>query len=190
MADPPESLEEELRDWLDTSSSKGVGWKGPDGQRTESVGHASGRRLVTILRKAPGERTADDDTVYVRASGFDAVKAKKDAVLSVVRVDTYDEALKMVNDNPYGNGVAIFTRDGGAARRFQSEVEVGMVGVNVPIPVPIGAFSFGGWKDSLFGDAHIYGPESIHFYTRSKVVTTRWPDHTQSQVDLGFPANH
>ncbi|HWS49581.1 MAG TPA: CoA-acylating methylmalonate-semialdehyde dehydrogenase [Microbacterium sp.] len=111
-------------------------------------------------------------------------------VLSIVRVGTYAEAVALVNANAYGNGTAIFTRDGGTARQFEFDVEVGMVGVNVPIPVPVGAFSFGGWKDSLFGDSHIYGPESIHFYTRSKVVTTRWPDHTPSQVDLGFPSNH
>ena len=92
-------------------------------------------------------------------------------VLSVVRVDTYDEAIRMVNDNPYGNGVAIFTRDGGAARKFQFEVQVGMVGVNVPIPVPVAYYSFGGWKASLFGDTHMYGPDGIHFYTRTKVVT-------------------
>ncbi|GAB3596955.1 CoA-acylating methylmalonate-semialdehyde dehydrogenase [Microbacterium tumbae] len=111
-------------------------------------------------------------------------------VLAVVRVQTYDEAVALVNANAYGNGTAIFTRDGGTARRYEFDIEVGMVGVNVPIPVPIGAYSFGGWKDSLFGDSHIYGPESVHFYTRSKVVTTRWPDHTPSQIDLGFPSNH
>ena len=110
-------------------------------------------------------------------------------VLSVVRVATYDDALELVNSNPWGNGSAIFTRDGGAARRFQEEVETGMVGVNVPIPVPVGYFSFGGWKDSLFGDTHIYGPESINFYTRAKVVTERWPDPASSVVDLGFPQN-
>ena len=108
-------------------------------------------------------------------------------VLSVVRVDTYDEAVKLVNENPYGNGVAIFTRDGGAARKFQFEVNIGMVGVNVPIPVPVGYYSFGGWKSSLFGDTHMYGPDGIHFYTRTKVVTSRWPDPATSKVDLGFP---
>ncbi|WP_102191448.1 CoA-acylating methylmalonate-semialdehyde dehydrogenase [Microbacterium aurantiacum] len=111
-------------------------------------------------------------------------------VLSVVRVETYADAVELINANAYGNGTAIFTRDGGTARQFEFDIEVGMVGVNVPIPVPVGAFSFGGWKDSLFGDSHIYGPESVHFYTRSKVVTTRWPDHTPAQVDLGFPSNH
>jgi malonate-semialdehyde dehydrogenase (acetylating)/methylmalonate-semialdehyde dehydrogenase len=110
-------------------------------------------------------------------------------VLSVVRVDTFDEAVALINANPYGNGVALFTRDGGAARQFEFEVEVGMVGINVPIPVPIGAYSFGGWKNSLFGDSHIYGPESFHFYTRSKVVTTRWPDPVHSKIELAFPGN-
>jgi malonate-semialdehyde dehydrogenase (acetylating)/methylmalonate-semialdehyde dehydrogenase len=108
-------------------------------------------------------------------------------VLSVVRVPTYDEALALVNANPYGNGTAIFTRDGGAARRFQFEVNVGMVGVNVPIPVPVSYYSFGGWKDSLFGDTHMYGPDGIRFYTRTKVVTSRWPAPETSRVDLGFP---
>jgi malonate-semialdehyde dehydrogenase (acetylating)/methylmalonate-semialdehyde dehydrogenase len=110
-------------------------------------------------------------------------------VLAVVRVDTYEEGVKLVNEHQFGNGTAIFTRDGGLARQFEFEVEAGMVGINVPIPVPVGAFSFGGWKDSLFGDSHIYGPESVHFYTRSKVITTRWPDPDQSKVDLGFPSN-
>ena len=108
-------------------------------------------------------------------------------VLSVVRVDTYDEAVSLINANRYANGVAIFTRDGGAARRFQFEVEVGMVGINVPIPVPVAYYSFGGWKSSLFGDTHMYGPEGINFYTRGKVVTSRWPDPATSSVDLGFP---
>jgi malonate-semialdehyde dehydrogenase (acetylating)/methylmalonate-semialdehyde dehydrogenase len=108
-------------------------------------------------------------------------------VLSVVRTETYEEAVRLVNENPYGNGVAIYTRDGGAARQFQFEVEVGMVGVNVPIPVPVGYYSFGGWKASLFGDAHMYGPEGVQFYTKGKVVTARWPDPSTSAVDLGFP---
>ncbi len=110
-------------------------------------------------------------------------------VLSVVRAPTYDAALELVNDNPYGNGTAIFTNDGGAARRFQNEVEAGMVGVNVPIPVPVAYYSFGGWKASLFGDTHMYGPDGVHFYTRTKVVTSRWPDPSTSTVDLGFPRN-
>ena len=108
-------------------------------------------------------------------------------VLGVTRVATYEEALRLVNENPYGNGVAIFTRDGGAARQFQFDVQAGMVGINVPIPVPVAYYSFGGWKSSLFGDLHVYGPESIGFYTHGKVVTQRWPDPATSRIDLGFP---
>ncbi|GAA4840361.1 CoA-acylating methylmalonate-semialdehyde dehydrogenase [Saccharopolyspora rosea] len=110
-------------------------------------------------------------------------------VLSVLRVPGYDAAMRVIAENPYGNGTAIFTENGGAARRFCEEVEVGMVGVNVPIPVPVAHYSFGGWKDSLFGDAHAYGPDGIAFYTRSKVVTTRWPDPSHGGVNLGFPQN-
>ncbi|MDF0529860.1 CoA-acylating methylmalonate-semialdehyde dehydrogenase [Tsukamurella sp. 8F] len=110
-------------------------------------------------------------------------------VLSVVRVASYDDALALVNANQYGNGTAIFTADGGAARRFQNEVEVGMVGINVPIPVPTAFFSFGGWKASLFGDTHAHGAEGVHFFTRGKVVTTRWQDPSQRGIDLGFPQN-
>jgi malonate-semialdehyde dehydrogenase (acetylating) / methylmalonate-semialdehyde dehydrogenase len=111
-------------------------------------------------------------------------------VLAVVRVASYDEAVALINANRFANGTAIFTRDGRTAREFEFDIEVGMVGVNVPIPVPVGAFSFGGWRDSLFGDSHIYGPESVHFYTRSKVITARWPQPSDSQIDLGFPSNH
>ncbi len=110
-------------------------------------------------------------------------------VLSVVRVDTYTEGVKMISDNGFGNGAAIFTRDGGAARQFQQDADAGMVGINVPIPVPVGYHSFGGWKDSLFGDTTMYGPEGLRFYTRPKVVTSRWPDPATSTVNLGFPQN-
>ena len=110
-------------------------------------------------------------------------------VLTVTRVQSYDEGLQLINDNQYGNGTAIFTRDGGVARQFQFDVQVGMVGVNVPIPVPVSYYSFGGWKASLFGDQHMYGPDGINFFTRSKVVTSRWPDPRTSSVDLGFPQN-
>ncbi len=110
-------------------------------------------------------------------------------VLSVVRVKSYEEALKLVNDHPYGNGTAIFTNDGGAARRFQNEIEVGMVGVNVPIPVPVAYYSFGGWKNSLFGDSHAHGIEGVHFYTRGKVITSRWLDPSHGGINLGFPQN-
>ena len=110
-------------------------------------------------------------------------------VLSIVRVDTYAEGVKMISDNGFGNGAAIFTRDGGAARQFQQDADAGMVGINVPIPVPVGYHSFGGWKDSLFGDTTMYGPEGLRFYTRPKVVTSRWPDPSTSSVNLGFPQN-
>jgi len=108
-------------------------------------------------------------------------------VLVVVRAESYPEALELVNANPYGNGAAIFTRDGGAARLFEQEATAGMVGVNVPIPVPMAYHSFGGWKSSLFGDLHVHGPDGVRFYTRGKVVTTRWPDPSQAGVNLGFP---
>ena len=145
---------------------------------------------------ADGRETAPDNGgFFLGVSLLDDVTPEMDAyrdeifgpVLSVVRVETYDEALRLVNENPYGNGVALFTRDGGVARRFQFDVNVGMVGINVPIPVPVAYYSFGGWKSSLFGDRHIYGPEGIDFYTRTKAVTSRWPDPATSKVDLGFP---
>jgi len=145
---------------------------------------------------ADGRETAPDGGgFYLGVSLLDDVKPEMDVykdeifgpVLGVTRVDTYDEAVRLVNENPYGNGVAIFTRDGSVARQFQFDVKAGMVGVNVPIPVPVAYYSFGGWKSSLFGDLHVYGPEGIQFYTRGKVVTARWPDPATSKVDLGFP---
>jgi malonate-semialdehyde dehydrogenase (acetylating) / methylmalonate-semialdehyde dehydrogenase len=126
-----------------------------------------------VDRVSPGTKVYDDEIFG--------------PVLSVVRVDTYEDAVALVNANPYGNGVALFTRDGGVARQFGFDVEAGMLGINVPIPVPVGSYSFGGWKGSLFGDTHIYGPDGIRFCTRTKVVTSRWPDPTTSQIDLGFP---
>src|SRR5882672_2073880 len=142
-----------------------------------------------------GREGAPEEGFFLKPSLLDDVKPGMKAyedeifgpVLGVTRVGTYDEAVKLVNDNPYGNGTAIFTRDGGAARQFQFDVQAGMVGINVPIPVPVAYYSFGGWKASLFGDRHIYGPEGIDFYTRGKVVTSRWPDPATSSVDLGFP---
>jgi malonate-semialdehyde dehydrogenase (acetylating)/methylmalonate-semialdehyde dehydrogenase len=150
---------------------------------------------ATVVRDGREDPVYDRDGFFLGVSLLDHVTPEMDAykdeifgpVLSVMRVDTYDEAVRLVNENPYGNGVAIFTRDGGAARRFQFEIEAGMVGVNVPIPVPVAYYSFGGWKSSLFGDNHMYGPEGVHFYTRGKVVTSRWPDPSTSAVDLGFP---
>jgi malonate-semialdehyde dehydrogenase (acetylating) / methylmalonate-semialdehyde dehydrogenase len=154
-------------------------------------GRGEGATVVTDGR----ETAPDGDGFFLGVTLLDDVKPGMDVykdeifgpVLGVTRVDTYDEAVRLVNENPYGNGVAIFTRDGGVARQFQFDVNVGMVGINVPIPVPVAYYSFGGWKSSLFGDLHIYGPEGIQFYTRGKVVTSRWPDPATSKVDLGFP---
>ena len=139
----------------------------------------------------------DGDGFFLGVSLLDNVTTDMDAyrdeifgpVLSIVRCDTYAEAVQLIADNPWGNGAAIFTRDGGAARQFQEDADAGMVGINVPIPVPVGYHSFGGWKDSLFGDTTMYGPEGIRFYTRPKVMTSRWPDPATSTVDLGFPTN-
>jgi malonate-semialdehyde dehydrogenase (acetylating) / methylmalonate-semialdehyde dehydrogenase len=145
---------------------------------------------------ADGRKTAPEGNgFFLGVSLIDDVTTEMDVykdeifgpVLGISRVETYGDALRMVNENPYGNGTAIFTRDGGVARQFQFDVQAGMVGINVPIPVPVAYYSFGGWKASLFGDRHIYGPEGIEFYTRGKVVTSRWPDPATSKVDLGFP---
>ena len=152
-----------------------------------------GARVVVDGR----EKHFDESGFFIGTSLVDDVKPGMKVydeeifgpVLSVVRVETFEDAVKLINANQFANGVAIFTRDGKSAREFEFAIEVGMVGVNVPIPVPVGSFSFGGWKKSLFGDTHMYGAEAFNFYTRRKVVTTRWPDPTQSQVDLGFPTN-
>jgi malonate-semialdehyde dehydrogenase (acetylating)/methylmalonate-semialdehyde dehydrogenase len=150
---------------------------------------------ATVVRDGREDAVFEGDGFFLGVSLIDDVQPTMDCyrdeifgpVLGVVRAGSYDEALKLVNENPYGNGVAIFTRDGGVARQFQFDVNVGMVGVNVPIPVPVAYYSFGGWKGSLFGDTHMYGPEGVSFYTRGKVVTSRWPDPATSSVDLGFP---
>lgn len=146
-----------------------------DGRDIEVPGHEGGFFVGPTLfdRVEPGMAIYDDEIFG--------------PVLSIVRAAGYDDAIRLVNENRWGNGTAVFTHDGGAARRFQNEVQVGMVGINVPIPVPLGFYSFGGWKDSLFGDHPVYGPEGVHFYTRPKVVITRWPDPAQRGVDLGFP---
>jgi malonate-semialdehyde dehydrogenase (acetylating)/methylmalonate-semialdehyde dehydrogenase len=157
------------------------------------AGKAQGAKVVTdgrehaLYKESPG--------FFLGVSLLDDVTPTMDAyrdeifgpVLSVVRAETYDQAVDLVNRNPYGNGVALFTRDGGAARQFVFEVDTGMVGINVPIPVPVAYYSFGGWKNSLFGDSHMYGPEGVRFYTGGKVVTQRWPDPAKSTIDLGFP---
>ncbi len=158
-----------------------------------NAGVAAGAELVVDGRK----HTVEGEGFWLGPSLLDHVGTEMSVyveeifgpVLSVVRVDTFEEALALVNANPYGNGTAIFTADGGAARQYQRRVQVGMVGVNVPIPVPVSSYSFGGWKDSLFGDTHAYGPHGVHFFTRTKVVTTRWPDPGQRVVNLGFPQN-
>jgi malonate-semialdehyde dehydrogenase (acetylating)/methylmalonate-semialdehyde dehydrogenase len=159
------------------------------------AGVDAGATLVVDGRD--GDVDADGEGYFLTPTLFDNVTTEMSLytdeifgpVLSVVRVKTYDEALELINSNPYGNGTAIFTNDGGAARRFQNEVEVGMIGINVPIPVPMAYYSFGGWKNSLFGDTHAHGMEGVHFFTRGKVVTSRWLDPSHGGIELGFPQN-
>jgi malonate-semialdehyde dehydrogenase (acetylating) / methylmalonate-semialdehyde dehydrogenase len=180
-----------------------------DGMQPESemgplITRAHRDRVASYVERAPdegaevvvdGRENCPDEGFFLGPSLIDHVKPEMDnyldeifgPVLGVTRVDSYDEAVQLVNESAYGNGTAIFTRDGGVARQFQFDVRVGMVGINVPIPVPVAYYSFGGWKSSLFGDRHIYGPEGIDFYTQTKVVTSRWPDPATSRVDLGFP---
>jgi len=146
-----------------------------DGRGTEVDGEPDGFWLgPTLIDRVPTTSTVYTDEIF-------------GPVLSVVRVSGYPEGLELINSSPYGNGTAIFTNDGGAARRFQREVEVGMVGVNVPIPVPVAYHSFGGWKASLFGDAKAYGPHGVEFFTREKAVTARWLDPSHGGLNLGFP---
>ena len=159
------------------------------------AGEADGAKIVVDGRKVTPDGGADG--FWLGPTLIDHVTPDMSVytdeifgpVLSVVRVDTYDEALDLINSNPYGNGTAIFTNDGGAARRFQNEVEVGMVGINVPIPVPMAYYSFGGWKASLFGDSHAHGTEGVHFFTRGKAITSRWLDPSHGGIELGFPQN-
>jgi malonate-semialdehyde dehydrogenase (acetylating) / methylmalonate-semialdehyde dehydrogenase len=159
------------------------------------AGTEAGATLVIDGRE--GDVDSDGEGYFLKPTLFDNVTRDMSIyqdeifgpVLSVLRVKTYDEALELINSNPYGNGTAIFTNDGGAARRFQNEVEVGMIGVNVPIPVPMAYYSFGGWKNSLFGDTHAHGMEGVHFFTRGKVVTSRWLDPSHGGIELGFPQN-
>jgi malonate-semialdehyde dehydrogenase (acetylating)/methylmalonate-semialdehyde dehydrogenase len=181
-------------DGLDADSEMGPLVTREHRDKVASYIEKGGEEGATIV--TDGRETAPDGGgFFLGVTLLDDVKPEMDVykdeifgpVLGVTRVDTYDEAVKLVNENPYGNGVALFTRDGGVARQFQFDVNVGMVGINVPIPVPVAYYSFGGWKSSLFGDLHIYGPEGIQFYTQGKVVTSRWPDPATSKVDLGFP---
>ncbi|WP_067827488.1 CoA-acylating methylmalonate-semialdehyde dehydrogenase [Nocardia inohanensis] len=149
-----------------------------DGRTVDADGAADGFWLgPTILDHVTTDMTVYTDEIF-------------GPVLSVVRVETYDDALALINSNQYGNGTALFTNDGGAARRFHNEVEVGMVGINVPIPVPMAYYSFGGWKNSLFGDSHAHGMDGVHFFTRTKAVTTRWLDPSHGGLNLGFPQNN
>lgn len=159
------------------------------------AGEAAGATIVVDGRNISPD--AEGDGFFVGPTLFDNVTPEMSIytdeifgpVLSVVRVDTYDQALELINNNPYGNGTAIFTNDGGAARRFENEVEVGMVGINVPVPVPMAYYSFGGWKNSLFGDTHAHGTEGVGFFTRGKAVTSRWLDPSHGGINLGFPQN-
>ncbi|MBU6278956.1 MAG: CoA-acylating methylmalonate-semialdehyde dehydrogenase [Actinomycetales bacterium] len=177
----------------------------PDAEMGPLITEEHRDKVASYLAAAPAEgakvvidgRQADlpSDGYFLGVSLIDQVKPGMKCyddeifgpVLSVVRVDSYEEAVNLINEHQYGNGTAIFTRDGGAARQFQFDINVGMVGINVPIPVPVAYYSFGGWKASLFGDANMYGPAGIDFYTRTKTVTSRWPDPATSSVDLGFP---
>jgi malonate-semialdehyde dehydrogenase (acetylating)/methylmalonate-semialdehyde dehydrogenase len=148
-----------------------------DGRQVQADGGQEGFWLgPTLLDNVTREMSVYTDEIF-------------GPVLSVVRVETYDDALELVNSNPYGNGTAIFTNDGGAARRFQNEVQVGMVGINVPIPVPMAYYSFGGWKASLFGDSHAHGMDGVNFFTRQKAITSRWLDPSHGGINLGFPEN-
>ena len=159
------------------------------------AGEKEGATLTVDGRE--GDFDADGNGYFVAPTLFDHVTTEMSIyqdeifgpVLSVLRVETYDDALELINSNPYGNGTSIFTNDGGAARRFENEVEVGMIGINVPIPVPMAYYSFGGWKNSLFGDTHAHGVEGVQFFTRGKAVTTRWLDPSHGGINLGFPQN-
>jgi malonate-semialdehyde dehydrogenase (acetylating)/methylmalonate-semialdehyde dehydrogenase len=164
---------DKVASYMDSAAAEGaeVAVDGRKHKLASGPGFFLGTSLIDHVR--PGMRCYEDEIFG--------------PVLGVVRVKTYEEGMRLINSNRFANGTAIFTRDGGAARQFQFDVEVGMVGVNVPIPVPVAYYSFGGWKASLFGDLHMYGPEGVQFYTRGKVVTSRWPDPSTSSVNLGFP---
>ncbi len=187
----------------DPASQMGPLVTGPHRDKVASyldLGVEEGAKLVVDGRRTPvagGEPASEAAGFWLGPTLFDHVPPDSrlhreeifGPVLSVVRVKSYDEGLALINSGEYGNGTAIFTNDGGAARRFQNEVEVGMIGINVPIPVPMAFYSFGGWKASLFGDTHVHGTEGVHFYTRGKVVTSRWLDPSHGGVHLGFPVN-
>ena len=167
-------------------------------QRVQGYIDSARDQGAAVVRDGSLDEIAGGDGFFLGATLLDEVTPAMDCyrdeifgpVLSVLRVDSYHDAVQLINQNPWGNGAAIFTRDGGAARQFQFDVQAGMVGINVPIPVPVAYYSFGGWNGSLFGDTHIYGPEGVHFYTQAKVVSSRWPDPATSAIDLGFPQTH
>ncbi|MGZ8764414.1 MAG: CoA-acylating methylmalonate-semialdehyde dehydrogenase [Acidimicrobiia bacterium] len=183
---------------LDERSEMGPLVTGPHRDRVRAAvdgGVAAGAKLVVDGRNL--QVSDHEEGFFLGPCLFDAVTPEMAVyrdeifgpVLAVVRVDAYADAVRLLSENPYANGAAVFTRDGGAARRFAHEVDAGMIGVNVPIPVPMAYYSFGGWKQSLFGDTHVHGTEGVHFYTRGKVVTTRWTDPATGRPDLGFPTN-
>ena len=167
-------------------------------QRVQGYIDSARDQGAAVVRDGSQDEIAGGDGFFLGATLLDEVTPAMDCyrdeifgpVLSVLRVDSYHDAVQLINQNPWGNGAAIFTRDGGAARQFQFDVQAGMVGINVPIPVPVAYYSFGGWNGSLLGDTHIYGPEGVHFYTQAKVVSSRWPDPATSAIDLGFPQTH
>ena len=165
---------ERVRSYVDAGEKEGATLV-TDGREFTVADHEDGYFIgPTLLDNVTSDMTVYTDEIF-------------GPVLSIVRLDHYEDAIKLINDNPYGNGTALFTNDGGAARKFQQEIEVGMVGINVPIPVPLAFYSFGGWKESIFGSNAIYGPEGVAFYTRPKVIIARWPDPIHRGVDLGFP---
>jgi len=167
---------ERVRGYIDAGVQQGA-LLVADGRDLRVDGHEEGFFLgPTLFDRVTPEMSIYTDEIF-------------GPVLSTVRMEHFEEAIRLINENPYGNGTAIFTNDGGAARKFQKEIQVGMVGINVPIPVPLSFYSFGGWKSSIFGTHAIYGPEGVHFYTRQKVVISRWPDPIHRGVDLGFPTH-
>ncbi len=167
------------------------------GRGVRGSGERAGAKVVIdgreVQARGRGRLLARSDSLRPRHPDMEIYREEIfGPVLSVVRVETYEEAVALVNANPYGNGTAVFTNDGGAARRYEADVHVGMIGVNVPVPVPVAYYSFGGWKRSLFGDTHAHGTEGVHFFTRGKVVTTRWVDpanRPEGGLELGFPHN-
>jgi malonate-semialdehyde dehydrogenase (acetylating) / methylmalonate-semialdehyde dehydrogenase len=183
---------------LDPSSDMGPLVTGAARDKVSGLVETGVNEGAKLVLDGRGVRVEDhEDGFYVGPTLFDEVGTSMEIykqeifgpVLIVLRVADIDEAIQMINDNPYGNGTAIFTANGAAARKFQNEIQVGMIGVNIPIPVPMAFYSFGGWKDSLFGDLHVHGPEGVAFYTRGKVVTSRWPVPRDSAVELGFPTS-